>query len=198
VTPPLIQVVSVEPLEREAFSPFGAVIAPETYSSPRFNRAPGNLGVLWVQKQLEFPGPCFMCTVRYYYRGLRCEFLQRHPASTVTLIPLGLRPSVVVAAGRREDDSPDLGSIHAFLLDGDAGVVFDRGTWLRYAYAIGDHADFAYVTQRVNPATANSSDDTERFRLDEQAGVVLELQFHPPADAELDATGSVISRPQPR
>lgn len=189
--------VAVEPLTREAFAPFGALIAPESTSSPRLNRAPGNLGMLWVQSELHFPGQSYMCTLRYYYRGFRCEFLQRHPSSTVTLIPLGGRPSIVVAAPAREDDggAPDPEGIRAFLLDGDAGVVFNKGTWLRYAYPITDWVDFAYVTQRVDPATANTSDDVERFYLDQSAGIVAEFAFVPPPGTRLSDSGAVIEGP---
>jgi ureidoglycolate hydrolase len=154
------------------------------------------LGVLWVQKELAFPGPAYMCTVRYYYRGVVCEFLQRHPASTVTLIPLGRRPSVLVVAPAGPDDAPPaLGSIRAFLLDGDAGVVLHKNTWTRYAYPLVEFADFAYVTQRITPATANTTDDVERYLLVEGAGAAVELRLGPPGEAELGPAGEVVCVP---
>ena len=70
-------------LDRESFAPYGAVIGAEAADSPNFNRAPGNLGFLWAQHPLEFPSQPQLCTLRYYYRATRCEFVQRHPASTV-------------------------------------------------------------------------------------------------------------------
>ena len=72
-----VRSLSVQPLEATAFHPFGAVIAPETADSPSLNRSPGNLGFLWVHKELEFPKAAHMCSLRYYYRGNRCEFLQK-------------------------------------------------------------------------------------------------------------------------
>jgi ureidoglycolate lyase len=193
---PRVHPVQVERLDREAFERFGSVIAPESMDSPRLNRSPGNLGVLWVQEELFFPGRVYMCALRYYYRGAICEFLQRHPASTVTLIPLGRRPSVIFVAPPGPGDArPEPETVRAFLLDGDAGVVLHRNTWLRYAFPLSEFVDFAYVTQRVDPATANTSDDVERYVLADEAGAVVKLEFAPPADAELGAGGAVIARP---
>jgi ureidoglycolate hydrolase len=189
--------VRLERVEREVFQPFGSMIAAESLDSPRFNRSPGNLGVLWVQEELFFPGSFYMCTLRYYYRGATCEFLQRHPASTVTLIPLGRRPSVIFVAPPGPGDSPPAPeTVRAFLLDGDAGVVLHRNTWLRYAFPLSDYVDFAYITQRVDPATANSTDDVERYVLADEAGAVVKFQIDSPDDAELGPGGAVLARPQ--
>ncbi len=170
----------IQHLERKRFEPFGAVIGPETADSPNLNRAPGHLGFLWVQKALEFPKQAYMCTLRYYQRGTRVEFLQKHPDSTVTFIPLGGRASAIVVAPDDGHDHPDIGRAAAFLLDGSKGVVMHRGTWMRYAYPLGEFADFAYVTQRVDPATANTTDDTVRVNLDTQFGFVFDLVFEVP------------------
>ena len=188
--------LAVEHIDRVAFKPFGAVIAPETADSPNLNRASNNLGYLWVQKELEFPGRAYMCSLRYYYRGNRCEFLQKHPASTITLITLGMHPAAFVAApdvGGR----PDVDAARAFLLTGGTGVVINRGTWVRYAYPLGAYVDFAYVTQRVDPATANTTDDVVRVNLDSELGFVFDLEFAPPAgdDYQLGSSGAVVAGP---
>lgn len=186
----------VEHLDRAAFAPFGAVIAPETADSPNLNRASNNLGYLWVQKELEFPGRAYMCSLRYYYRGNRCEFVQKHPASTITLITLGMHPAAFVAVPD-VDGRPDVDAARAFLLTGGTGVVIDRGTWVRYAYPLGAYVDFAYVTQRVDPATANTTDDVVRVNLDSELGFVFDLEFAPPADDDyqLGPSGAVVTGP---
>ena len=175
-----VRPLTVRPLEPTAFSPFGAVIAPETADASSLNRSPGNLGFLWVHKELEFPKAAHMCSLRYYYRGNRCEFLQKHPGSTVTLIPVSGVSAIVVAP----DDAsggPDVAAAQAFLLEPGRGAVLHRGVWLRYAYPLGRFADFAYVTQRVDPATANVSDDVVRVNLDTELGLVFDLVFDVPA-----------------
>ncbi|MCY3951292.1 MAG: ureidoglycolate lyase [bacterium] len=188
--------LAVERLDRAAFEPFGAVIAPETADSPNLNRASNNLGYLWVQKELEFPGRAYMCSLRYYYRGNRCEFVQRHPASTVTLITLGMHSAAFVAVPD-VDGRPDVDAARAFLITGGTGVVINRGTWVRYAYPLGAYVDFAYVTQRVDPATANTTDDVVRVNLDSELGFVFDLEFAPPADDDyqLGPSGAVVAGP---
>jgi ureidoglycolate hydrolase len=198
VSEPAVVRLPVQPLDAALFEPFGAVIGPESPESPRLNRAPGNLGFLWIQKALEFPRQAYVGSLRYYYRGTRCEFLQKHPESTVVLIPLGYAPSVIYVAIDDGRDRPDLTTVRAFLLEGGRGVILHRGIWIRYAYPLGRFADFAYLTQRVDPATANVSDDVVRCRLDETFGRVLDLEFQPDNNAELGAGGAVISGPPRR
>jgi len=198
VTAPDVLRVPVEPLDQDRFGPYGSIIGPETADSPRLNRAPGNLGFLWIQKALEFPRQPYVGSLRYYHRATRCEFMQKHPASTVVLIPLGFAPSVVYVATDDGADRPDLASLRAFLLEGGRGIILDRGTWIRYAYPLGPFADFAYVTQRVDAATANVSDDVVRCRLDETFGKVLDIEFVAPPDAELGVGGAVVAGPPRR
>jgi ureidoglycolate hydrolase len=192
----MIRQIMVEPLDPDLFHRFGTVIRAESLDAPTFNRAPGNMGVLWVQHPIEFPKQAYLGALRYYYRGARCDFLQRHPESTVVLIPLG-RPSIVFAAGAADDGRPSTDDIHAFLLDGSAGVAFHRNVWLRYAYPLGDYVDFAYITQRVDPATANSTDDTQRFRLDDELSLVIEFAFMPPRGAGFEYGAADVVRAGP-
>ena len=187
----------IEPLTRAAFEPFGGVISPETADSPNLNRAPGNLGFLWVQHPLEFPKQPYVASLRYYYRGLRCDFMQKHPASTVCMLPKGAASSTFVVANDNGHDQPDVDHARAFLLDGSAGVVLHRGIWVRYAYPLGAFADYYYVTQRVDPVTANSSDDVVRCRLDDQFGFVFDLCLGMPGGPgfEFGASGAVVAGP---
>jgi ureidoglycolate hydrolase len=192
-----VRSLPIQHLRRTAFEPFGVIVEPETADSPTLNRAPGNLGFLWVQKALEFPKQPYICTLRYYYRSMRCEFMQKHPASTVVLIPLGYRPSVFYVAPEAGGDKPDIDHAAAFLLEGGRGVVLHRGTWVRYAYPLGRYADFAYITQRVDPATANVSDDVVRFRLDADLGLVFDVEFPRPnvEGIQVGPGGAVIAGP---
>jgi ureidoglycolate hydrolase len=185
-------------LDQPAFETFGVVIEPETADSPRLNRAPGNLGYLWIQRALEFPRQAYIGSLRYYYRATRCEFMQKHPSSTVVLIPLGLRPSIIYVALDADGEVPDLETARAFILEGGAGIVLHPGVWIRYAYPLSAFADFAYVTQRVDPATANTSDDVVRCNLDQAFGLVLDIDFVPRSDAEVAPTGAVIAGPPQR
>ncbi len=190
-----IRPVAVEPIDGGGFAPFGTVIRADTLDAPTFNRSPGNLGVLWVQHQVDFPTQPYLGTLRYYYRGARCEFMQRHPQSTVILIPMG--GSSVVFAAADDDGRPALQDVHAFLLEGGRGAAFHRNTWLRYAYPLGAFADFAYITQRVDPETANTTDDTERCNLAGELGAVLEFAFMAPPGPGFDIDDAGVVRAGP-
>ena len=126
------------------------------------------MAYMWVHQQLAYPATPFIATCRYYFRGTRCEYLQKHPASTVVLVPLDAKPSVIWVALDR-DGRPDLASLRALLLDGRRGLVLNPDTWIRYAYPVLDTADFAYVSARVDP-----EDDIERRYLERDDELVLE------------------------
>jgi ureidoglycolate hydrolase len=185
----------IQHLDAAAFEPYGVILGPETADSPNFNRAPGNLGFLWVQRAMEFPTQPYLGSLRYYYRSMRCAYMQKHPASTIVLIPMGGQASVIYLAVDDGADRPDPATLQAVLLDGRNGVVLHPGTWVRYAFPVGPWVDFAYVTQRVDPATANTTDDTVRFQLHEEYGIVLDVEFARPVGAELGPGESVTALP---
>jgi ureidoglycolate hydrolase len=151
------------------------------------------MAFLWVHRELEYPAQPFIATSRYYYRGTRCDYMQRHPHSTTVLIPLGCpHTSVIMLAPDDEQGRPDTDRADAFCLDGTFGVVVHPNTWIRYAYPITRFADFAYVTSRVDPET-----DIERFSLENELNVVLEFAFSRPkgVGVELTPGGAVLALP---
>jgi ureidoglycolate hydrolase len=185
--------VAVEPLDAATFRPFGSVVEAGGADDPTLNRAPGHMAYMWVHQQLQYPKLPFIATCRYYLRGVRCEYLQKHPASTVVLIPLDGKPSVIWVALDR-DGAPDLVDVRAFLLDGRRGVVVNPGVWIRYAYPILETADFAYISAREEP-----EDDIVRRYLERDDGVVLEWFIDGPAGEGVEGTpgGAVTRLPAP-
>jgi ureidoglycolate hydrolase len=190
---PIVHRVQVRPLDSTAFERFGSVIEASGADDPTLNRAPGQMAYMWVHQTLVYPRTPFVATCRYYFRGARCDYVQRHPASTVVLIPIDSRPSVIWLLPDR-DGRPDIESAEAILLDGRRGIVVNPGNWIRYAYPIGDMADFAYVSARVDP-----EDDIERAYLERDDGVVLEWYFAAPLGPGVQVTpgGAVLRLPAP-
>jgi ureidoglycolate hydrolase len=181
--------VAVEPLDATGFRPFGSVIEPGGADDPTLNRAPGHMAYMWVHQQLEYPKPPFVATCRYHFRGTRCEYLQKHPASTVVLIPLDAKPSVIWVALDR-DGEPDLAGARAVLLDGRRGLVVNPGTWVRYAYPVLDSADFAYISAREDP-----EDDIVRRFIERDDNVVLEWYVGAPGGDGVSTTpGGAVTR----
>jgi ureidoglycolate hydrolase len=191
VSDPVVRRVAVRPLESGAFKRYGSVIEPAAVDDPSLNRAPGQMAYMWVHQFLSYPKPVFIATCRYLYRGARCEYVQRHPASTVVLIPTDGKPSVVWLMPDREG-RPDLDLVEAILLDGHRGIVVDPGHWIRYAYPLTETAEFAYLSARVDP-----EDDIERVYLERDHGTVLEWYFDAPHGAGVTLTpgGAVVGLP---
>lgn len=63
-------------------------------------------------------------------RGLRCEMLYRHDTHTQTLMVLD-EPAVIAVAPAEVtfEDTADVSTIHAFLLERLEPIVLHRGTW---------------------------------------------------------------------
>ena len=185
--------VPVRPLDAASFARFGSVIEAGQPGDQTLNRAPGQMAYMWVHQELTYPRTPFIATCRYYFRGARCEYVQKHPGSTVVLVPIDAKPSVIWflpdKAGR-----PDIEEVQAIVLDGRRGIVVNPGVWIRYAYPVLDTADFAYVSARVDP-----EDDIERAYLERDSGLTLEWYFKAPsgADVELTSGGAVLHLPAP-
>jgi ureidoglycolate hydrolase len=191
VTDPVVRRVPVRPLDTESFKRYGSVIEAGATDDPSLNRAPGQMAYMWVHQFLTYPRPAFIATCRYHYRGARCEYLQRHPESTVVLIPIDGNPSVIWLAPDG-DGVPDLDRAEAVMLDRRRGIVLNPGVWIRYAYPVVDTADFAYVSARVDP-----EDDIERVYIERDHGTVLEWYFDAPAGdgVQLTPGGAVLRLP---
>jgi ureidoglycolate hydrolase len=182
--------IAVQDLDDVEFSRFGSIIGAGEVDDPSLNRAPGQMAFLWIHQSLAYPSAPYIATGRYYFRGNRCEYMQRHPGSTVVLVPIGGHPSVIFVAP--PGNEPSLEDVVAVRLDGDRGVVINQGVWMRYAYPLVGHADFAYVSARVDP-----EDDIERFNLEEKLDAVLEWVYAAPTgqDVRLSPGGAVVGLP---
>lgn len=186
-----VQEVHVLNLDANPLAGIGSIVTAGSPEDESLNRAPGQMAFLWIHQFLDYPKKPYIATGRYYFRGARCEYLQRHPASTVVLIPLGMSASVIFVAPD-VDGEPDLSQVKAVLLDGRSGVVINPGVWVRYAYPVGEFADFAYVSARVDP-----EEDIERIDLEERYGTVLEWRFGPPRQdgVKLSPGGAALALP---
>ena len=133
--------LTVEPLTRDAFAPFGEVIAADaartTYAvndgtSQRFHAlghvdSDGGATVLSI----------FRAQPRTLPFGVR--MLERHPRGSQAFVPLSGAPYLVVVA--IDPSQPP----RAFLARGDQGVNFRKGTWHHPLLALERESDFLVV-----------------------------------------------------
>lgn len=125
-------ILSLEPLSKQAFAPFGDVIEADGSdwfpinqgSTRRYHR----LGLVDVAGDGGLPG-ISMARGDAHRLPLEIRMLERHPLGSQAFIPCNGVACVVVVAPACAGDRPDESRIRAFLARGDQGVNYHRGTW---------------------------------------------------------------------
>jgi ureidoglycolate hydrolase len=149
-------IVPAEPLDADAFAPFGQVVKHGNCTMELRDGETFHLNVL-----------------SYDRRPLVCDHLNRHHRATQALIPLGGRPALVVVAPSDDDFSTPahLDHVRAFVMDGTVGINLALGTWHWGPYPIMEHVDLVNVQGR------NFADDNEVAHLERDLGVVVEVRL---------------------
>lgn len=138
--------LSVEPLTRDAFAPFGDVI--EASDAVRhFTINAGNTERYHDLATIE-PGPSGRVIVSIFRGQPRAlpfvvEMMERHPLGSQAFVPLSGRPYLVVVApaGR----PPTAADLRVFLAGGEQGVNYAPGVWHHPLLALGAVCDFLVV-----------------------------------------------------
>jgi ureidoglycolate lyase len=140
-----MRTLSIEPLTREAFAPFGDVIESEGReyfmindgSTRRYHRlaavdagAEGE-AIISIFRAKRLPMP------------LRVAMLERHPLGSQAFVPLLGNRFLVVVAPPGDDPQPD--QVRVFVTDGRQGVNYHRGVWHHPVVALEDEDDFLVV-----------------------------------------------------
>ena len=136
--------LALEPLTREAFAPFGDVIAPDAARADYAINAgtARRYHALAATEALGEGARTVLSWVRAMPRALPLELtmLERHPLGSQAFVPLdpAIRFVVVVA------DAPDAAP-RAFLAERGAGVSYRRGTWHHPLIVLDGPGDFLVV-----------------------------------------------------
>ena len=139
--------VRVEPLQAQAFRPFGEVIDLDG-SQPTHPINAGTAqrtGDLARVDAAARGGHVAICVVRATARPLpfRLACLERHVKGTQAFVPLSASRWLVVVAPRGDAFRPE--QVRAFLASGRQGVNYARGTWHHPLLAIDRPAEFLVV-----------------------------------------------------
>jgi len=137
-----VRTLTVEPLTREAFAPFGDVI--QTEGARHFAINGGNTERFHDLANLDpgADGRVIASIFRGQPRALpfAIEMVERHPRGSQAFYPLGGRAYLVVVANRVEQPTPD--DLRCFLARGDQGVNYATGTWHHPLLALDAVSDF--------------------------------------------------------
>jgi ureidoglycolate lyase len=155
--------LTVEPLTREAFAPFGDVIEADEQRT-NFLINDGNAkrfdDLAEVDASTDNGRPCIsIVRVKPYALPLPILMLERHLLGSQAFVPLaGKSFLVVVAPGI---DTPSSDEMRCFLAVNGQGVNYRRGTWHHPVIGIDEDSEFLVVDRRA------ASVDCAIFRLDD-------------------------------
>lgn len=136
----------VEPLSREAFVPFGEVIA-ATDAAAHFPINGGNTERYHDLAKLDAgpDGRLIVSIFRGQPRALpfTVGMLERHPLASQAFMPLAAEPYLVVVAP--PGASPSASALRAFLAGPGQGVNYHPGVWHHPLLVLGRAADFLVI-----------------------------------------------------
>lgn len=116
----------VEPLQltKEAFAPFGDVIALPTEAGRKYYEdALGNL------RPNAHPSLSVSQREPSAERPFKAELLERHEFSSQTFMPLDVARWLIVVAPHAKSGGPDVAQVRAFIATGKQGVTYKPNTW---------------------------------------------------------------------
>ncbi|MCA1490781.1 ureidoglycolate lyase [Sinorhizobium alkalisoli] len=154
---PTSHLLSIEPLTREAFAPFGTVIEADPASMRLING--GNTERFHALAEAEVVGEGARVVINLF-RGEPRAFpyaltmMERHPLGSQSFSPLEDRPWLVVVA---EGEGGRPLRPRVFLAGGRQGVNYGRNVWHHPLMAIGAVSNFL-VVDRAGPG-----DNLEEF-----------------------------------
>lgn len=146
-----MRTLTIEPLSKEAFAPFGEVI--EAEGSDFFPINNGTTRRYHRLATVETATPedraiISLFRARALARPLTIAMLERHPLGSQAFMPLRGQPFLIVVAPPGAAPAPE--QVRAFLSDGRQGVNYHRGVWHHPVLAIEPEDDFL-VIDRAGP-----------------------------------------------
>lgn len=124
------RILHAQPLNREAFAPFGEVIEAVSRADGTMNDGRFEKFTALAQVDMNRDGQAKIDIVRSMAATtLPYEFqmLERHPLGSQAFIPLADFVFCVVVAPR--GNAPDPDAVQAFVSNGRQGINYHRGTW---------------------------------------------------------------------
>jgi len=115
--------LTLQPLTREAFAPFGRTIEPPE---------PGGETVLHSGLGPSIAAAA-LCAKLDTHSPRSLPFsapaMERHEHTEQLFVPMGPARFVVAACRPGADGEPDLATLQGFLAEGPTGICYDRGVW---------------------------------------------------------------------
>ncbi|MCF5715019.1 MULTISPECIES: ureidoglycolate lyase [Pseudomonas syringae group] len=138
--------LTIEPLTKEAFAPFGDVI--ETDGSDHFMINNGSTMRFHRLAEVETAQPDDKAIISIFraqalQMPLTIGMLERHPLGSQAFIPLLGKPFLIVVAPVGDAPEPEL--TRAFVTNGRQGINYHRGVWHHPVLTIEKQDDFLVI-----------------------------------------------------
>lgn len=171
-----IIVLTLEPLNKTSFSEYGDVLSIDESDSMMINNG-------YAQKHYD------LCTMDAHENGgqstihiylakkrafpLSIDMLEKHPFFSQAFIPRSSEPFLVVIA--QGGNIPDLGTIKAFISDGNQGVHYKKGLWHFPLISLKDKEQFIVIDRTDGGVAQNKVKECiEHYFTNEQ--IILNLE----------------------
>jgi ureidoglycolate lyase len=148
------RVLSVEPLTKGAFAPYGQVIDTQGVTPIAINRGTAlKFPDLATVELLDGGTPGTDQAAISIYRAeprtlpLPIDELERHPLGSQAFVPIQPTRYLVVVAGSADEPQP--GDLRAFLATGQQGVNLKAGVWHHALAALEREGEFLVVDRRA-------------------------------------------------
>ena len=161
-----MRTLTLEPLTRAAFEPFGDVI--ELDSAQHFAINGGTTERFHDLARVDIGADSGGRPLINVFRGqpraqpVEISMMERHPLGSQAFLPLGVPSYLVVVAPAGEFDASKL---RAFFTRGWQGVNYARGVWHHPLIVLDDVADFIVVDRGGKEANCEETYLLERVRL---------------------------------
>jgi len=153
--------LTIEPLTKAAFAPFGTVIETDGATQIPINQGTTTRFVSLAAVDVAHAGGSSAIAL---FRGTRrpdpiaIRLMERHPLGSQAFYPLTAYDwLVVVAAGTADGAAPDFASLRCFLARGTQGVSYDRGTWHHPLLVLQPEQDFLVIDRKAPDGEAKGA-----------------------------------------
>jgi len=134
--------LSIEPLSREAFAPFGQVLETDGAENFLINQGTTTRYHQLATAETGANGQSIMSIFRGTRRPepIRIEMLERHPLGSQAFMPLSPLDWLVVVA-----ETPDASALRCFRAKGTQGVQYAAGVWHHPLLVLVPQQDFLVI-----------------------------------------------------
>lgn len=141
----MTQILSIEPLTRDAFAPFGQVVERDPATLQMINSGTTERYHALAQVEaLGTEGRAIISLFRGQARAFpyKVDMMERHPYGSQSFHPLDGHAWLVIVA---EDQDGQPGRPMVFLASGEQGINYRANTWHHPLMALGGTGDFLVV-----------------------------------------------------